>query len=128
MKLLLLLTILLFDADFRQTKTSSMLAEPQILTGHMHYVAPDEITWQYDGAEQSSLPPQLIDYIRAMVTSESAVMDGWVDVSPLPKQVKRVFSSVKMLMKNGVAHEVILTEPNGDQTKIEFITPQYTLQ
>lgn len=128
MKLLLLLTLLLFDADFRQTRTSAMLAEPQILTGHMHYAAPNELTWQYDGAEQSPLPPQLLEYIRTMVAAESAVKDGWVEVSPLPKQVKRFFSSIKILMKNGVAHEVILTEPNGDQTKIEFITPQYTLQ
>lgn len=128
MKLLILLTILLFDADFRQTRTSAMLESPLVATGHMHYAAPDDIVWRYDGSETTSLPPQILSYIRSMVAEERAEADGWVEVTPLPKQVKRLFSSIRILMKNGAAHEVILTEPNGDQTKIEFINPQYTIQ
>lgn len=128
MKLLILLTILLFDADFRQTRISAILENPQVVTGHMHYAAPNDIDWRYDGAESASLPPQILNYIRTMVTKESAVSDGWVEVEPLPKQVKKMFSSIRILMKGGVAHEVILIEPNGDQTKIEFLKPQYTIE
>lgn len=124
MKLLILLTILLFDSDFRQTRTSVMLEKPQVVTGHMHYAAPDNIEWRYDGAETTSLPPQILSYIRQMVAAESEVKDGWVEVAPIPKQVKRLFVSIRILMKNGVAREVVLTEPNGDQTKIEFINPE----
>lgn len=127
MKLLILLSILLFNADFRQTRTSAMLEKPEVLTGHMHYVAPDEITWRYDGAEATPLPAPILGYIRTMVTTENAVTDGWIEVTPLPKQVKRFFSSIRIFLKDGVAHEVILTEPNGDQTKIEFINPQYKI-
>lgn len=127
MKLLIFLTILLFDADFRQTRTAAMLEQPQVVTGHMHYAAPEEITWQYDGAETTPLPAPILNYIRSMVAAESAVSDGWVEVTPLPKQVKKLFVSISILMKNGVAHEVVLTEPNGDQTKIEFINPQYKI-
>lgn len=128
MKLLILLTILLFDADFRQTRMSAMLEQPQVVTGHMHYAAPDDIEWRYDGAESTSLPPQILSYIRTMVAQERAESDGWVEVDPLPKQVRKIFSSIRILMKQGVAHEVVLTEPNGDQTKIEFLKPQYTIQ
>lgn len=128
MKLLILLTILLFDADFRQTRTSVLLEKPQVVTGHMHYAAPDNIEWRYDGAESASLPPQILNYIRTMVATESTASDGWVEVAPLPKQVKKMFASIRILMKGGVAHEVVLTEPNGDQTKIEFLNPQYTIE
>lgn len=128
MKLLILLTILLFDSDFRQTRTAAMLETPQVATGHMHYAAPDEIAWQYDGADTTPLPAQILSYIRTMVATESEATEGWVDVTPLPKQVKRLFASIRILMRDGVAHEVVLTEPNGDQTVIEFINPQYTIQ
>lgn len=128
MKLIILLTILLFDSDFRQTRTAAMLESPQVVTGHMHYAVPDEIEWRYDGADTTPLPPQILNYIRSMVAAESTVADGWIEVSPLPKQVKKLFTSITILMKKGVAHEVVLTEPNGDQTKIEFTNPQYTIQ
>lgn len=128
MMLITLLAILLFDADFQQTRTSSLLDQPQVLTGHMYYAAPDTIRWTYDGADAVALPPQMLRYIQTMIATHNETAEGWITVSPLPKQAKRLFQQIQLRMSGGVAREVVLTEHGGDETRILFLNPTYRIQ
>ncbi len=118
--MLIILFVSLFDADFVQTRTSDLLVEPQVVTGHMRFEAPEKIVWQYDGRAEARLPEQMLTHIRSLIVSEQYKEDGWQTINQLPKQMRKMFSEIKILIKNKVATEVILTEPTGDTTRIEF--------
>ncbi|MBR1808107.1 MAG: outer membrane lipoprotein carrier protein LolA [Paludibacteraceae bacterium] len=118
--LFVILFIGLFDADFVQTRTSDLLVEPQVMTGHIRFEAPENISWQYDGKAEAKLPEPMLNYIRSLIVSEQEHADGWQTISPLPKQLRKMFSEVKILFKDNVAVEVVLTEPTGDKTQINF--------
>ena len=118
--LFIILFIALFDADFVQTRTSDLLVEPQVMTGHIRFENPDKISWQYDNLAETKLPEPMLNYIRTLIASEQNHEDGWQSINPLPKQLRKMFSEVRIHFKNNVATEVLLTEPTGDQTRIQF--------
>lgn len=118
--LIIILFVSLFDADFVQTRTSDLLVEPQVMTGHIRFEAPQNIQWQYEGKTEARLPAQMLNYIRDLIVSEQVAEDGWQTVSPLPKQLRKMFSEIRILFENKVAKQVVLTEPTGDKTEIVF--------
>lgn len=125
---LILAVIVSLQADFVQTKTSAMLTEPQVSTGHMTYRAPDymqwayispqQLVWEIDG-EQSNVNPQIQKLLRMIMSS---VAGNSADDPKLQKESKRLFREVNITMdaSGQVARHVELIEKNGDTTTIEF--------
>ena len=125
---LILTVIVSLQADFVQTKTSAMLAEPQVSTGHMIYRAPDymqwaytspqQLVWEIDG-EQSNVNPQIQKLLRMIMSS---VAGNAAEDPKLQKESKRLFREVNITMDESgqVARHVELIEKNGDTTTIEF--------
>ena len=125
---LILAVIVSLEADFVQTKSSAMLNEPQVSTGHMSYRAPDYMQWAYtspqplvweiDG-EQSNVNPQIQRLLRMILSS---VAGNNTEDPQLQRESKRLFRSVDIQMDESgeVAKRVELVEKNGDTTVIEF--------
>lgn len=125
-------------ARFKQVRTSSMLKEPEVRMGSFEFAAPDQIKWVYDGLENLQLPEQMLGLIRQAVSGNMDDIDNmfqteWKDkeltMTPKKKQMKRFFASIRIkFSSDGVARQVILTEPSGDITSIEFINIRYTVK
>ncbi|MCQ2335177.1 MAG: outer membrane lipoprotein carrier protein LolA [Paludibacteraceae bacterium] len=125
------------SSRFRQTRTSAMLQEPEIRMGSFEFSAPDEIRWIYDGLENLRLPDQMLALIKQAVSgrmegAEELFQMEWneqeLTMVPRKKQMKRFFSSIRIVFAaDGVARQVLLTEPTGDTTTIEFINIKYTI-
>ena len=127
---LILAVIVSLEADFVQTKTSALFADPQVSTGHMTYRAPDYMQWAYispqqllweiDG-EQSNVNPQIQKLLRMIMAS---VAGNTAEDPKLQKESKRLFREVNITMDEAgqVARRVELIEKNGDTTTIEFTT------
>lgn len=125
---LILAVIVSLEADFVQTKTSALFADPQVSTGHMTYRAPDYMQWAYispqqhlweiDG-EQSNVNPQIQKLLRMIMSS---VAGNTAEDPKLQKESKRLFREVNIVMDEAdqVARRVELIEKNGDTTTIEF--------
>lgn len=125
---LILAVIVSLEADFVQTKTSALFADPQVSTGHMTYRAPDYMQWAYispqqllweiDG-EQSNVNPQIRKLLRMIMAS---VAGNTAEDPKLQKESKRLFREVNITMDEAgqVARRVELIEKNGDTTTIEF--------
>ena len=117
-------------ATFRQTRYAVALTEPIVQTGLFVYIAPDSVLWQYDGMKAMTLPPAMKSLIRLAVQGDTTAMMQAFDVQrqgntltliPKKKQLQRLFTSLQMTLdKQGAAKQVILNEPNGDRTEIEF--------
>ena len=125
---LIIAVIVSLEADFVQTKTSAMLTEPQVSTGHMTYRAPDYMQWAYTSPQQlvweidgelSNVNPQIQKLLRMIMSS---VAGGSQDDPNLQREAKRLFRSVNVTMDESgeVAQRVELIEKNGDTTLIEF--------
>ena len=125
---LILSVILSLEADFVQTKTVAMLAEPQVSTGHMTYRAPEYICWAYStpqpvvweiNGDQSNVNPQVQKLLRMIMSS---IAGDSSDNPALQRESKRMFRSVNIIMNEatGTAERVELIEKNGDTTLIEF--------
>lgn len=120
--------IVSLEADFVQTKSSALMNEPQISTGHMIYRAPDYMQWAYktpqamiweiDG-EKSNVNPQVQKLLRMIMSS---IAGGNTENAQLRKESKRLFREVNITMdeSNEVARRVEMIEKNGDTTVIEF--------
>lgn len=125
---LILAVIVSLEADFVQTKTSALFADPQVSTGHMTYRAPDymqwayrspqQLVWEIDG-EQSNVNPQIQKLLRMIMAS---VAGNTAEDPKLQKESKRLFREVNITMDEAgqVARRVELIEKNGDTTTIEF--------
>jgi len=125
---LIMAVIVSLEADFVQTKTSALFADPQVSTGHMTYRAPDYMQWAYltpqqlvwkiDG-EQSNVNPQIQKLLRMIMAS---VAGNTAEYPKLQKESKRLFREVNIVMDEAgqVARRVELIEKNGDTTTIEF--------
>ena len=125
---LILAVIVSLEADFVQTKSSAMLTEPQVSTGHMAYRAPDYMQWAYtspqplvweiDG-ENTNVNPQIQRLLRMILSS---VAGNNTDDPQLQRESKHLFRSVNIEMDEAseVAKRVELIEKNGDTTVIEF--------
>ena len=128
MLLFILAVIMGLEADFVQTKSSAMMNEPQVSTGHLVYRAPDfmqwsyrtpqAMTWEIDG-EKSNVNPQIQKMLRMIMSSISGVA---AEDPKLQKEAKKLFREVNITMdeKNEAAKRVELIEKNGDVTVIEF--------
>jgi len=116
------------EADFVQTKSSALMNEPQVSTGHMSYRAPDfmqwsyrtpqAMTWEIDG-DKSNVNPQIQKLLRMIMASIAGEAS---DDAKLQKESKRLFREVNITMdeRNEVAKQVEMIEKNGDITVIEF--------
>ena len=125
---LLISAILSLEADFVQTKTVALMAEPQVSTGHMTYRAPDYMQWAYltpqnmvwevDG-NNSNVNPQVQRLLRMIMAAIAG--EGEVDAKA-QKESRKLFQSVNVVMDESgrVAQRVELVEKNGDTTLIEF--------
>ena len=125
---LIIAVIVSLEADFVQTKSSAMMSEPQVSTGHLVYRAPDYMQWAYktpqalvwemDG-EQSNVNPQVQKLLRMIMSSISG---GGTDDPKLLKESKKLFREINITMdeQNEAARRVELIEKNGDRTVIEF--------
>ena len=125
---LVIAVIVSLEADFVQTKSSAMMSEPQVSTGHMVYRAPDYMQWAYktpqalvweiDG-ERSNVNPQVQRLLRMIMSS---IAGGSTDDPKLLKESKKLFREINITMdeQNEAARRVELIEKNGDRTVIEF--------
>ena len=123
----ILSVILSLEADFVQTKTLSMMNEPQVSVGHMSYRSPDylrwsytspqTLTWEIDG-ERSNVNPQVQRLLRMIMGSIANEQED----QRAQKESKKLFQSVTVTMdeKTHVAQRVEMIEKNGDKTVIEF--------
>ena len=129
---LILSVILSLEADFVQTKTSALMLEPQVSTGHMSYRSPDYLRWAYDkpqvlvwemNGQETNVNPQVQKLLRMIMASVSGEAQ---DDAKMQRESKRLFRSVNIVMdeRNGVAQRVEMIEKNGDITLIEFSNVQ----
>ena len=111
-----------------QTKSSALMNEPQVATGHMSYRAPDYMLWAYETPEamrweidgqKSNVNPQVQKLLRMIMRS---VAGESTDDPALQKESKKLFRDIRITMdeRNEVARRVEMTEKNGDMTIIEF--------
>lgn len=125
---LIIAVILSLEADFVQTKSSALMSEPQVATGHMSYRAPDYMLWAYETPEamrweidgqKSNVNPQVQKLLRMIMRS---IAGETTDDPALQKESKKLFRDIKITMdeRNEVARRVEMTEKNGDITIIEF--------
>lgn len=120
--------IVSLEADFVQTKTSALMSEPQVSTGHLVYRAPEYMQWSYrtpqplvweiDG-NKSNVNPQIQKLLRMIMSSISGQNQ---DNEKMQRESKRLFHMVNITMdeRNEVAKRVEMIEKNGDTTIIEF--------
>ena len=129
---LIISIILSLEADFVQTKTSALMLEPQVSTGHMSYRSPDYLRWAYDkpqvlvwemNGQETNVNPQVQKLLRMIMASVSGDAQ---DDAKMQRESKRLFRSVNIVMDehNGVAQRVEMIEKNGDITLIEFSNVQ----
>ena len=129
---LILSVILSLEADFVQTKTSALMLEPQVSTGHMSYRSPDYLRWAYDkpqvlvwemNGQETNVNPQVQKLLRMIMASVSGEAQ---DDAKMQRESKRLFRSVNIVMdeRNGAAQRVEMIEKNGDITLIEFSNVQ----
>ncbi len=120
--------IVSIQADFVQTKHSTLFSEPQVFTGKMTYRAPSYLQWAYEtpnkliwemDGEYTNVNPQVQKLLRMIMASIAS--DGQIDAK-MERESKKLFQSVNILMdeKNNVARQVELIEKNGDTTIIKF--------
>lgn len=124
------------EADFKQTRTSELLAKPQVLSGKFSYAAPSTVSWQYTDGPDMQLPDAMLGFISKAVSGEFAEENDsfsaeWngnsLLLTPKKKQIRRFFSAILLTFDSkGVAQKVVLTEPTGDRTEIEFKNMKYT--
>lgn len=143
MLLLLLSVILNLNADFRQEKEISIMSETQVSTGHLTYKAPDYLRWEYttptalvwevDG-KKGNVSPQvrrMIELIMRSISGEYLTTNDDFLVEqqgavytlvPKKREIKQLFTSIVITLdpSTGVAKEVVMTEKNGDTTRIRF--------
>jgi len=124
----ILSVIVSLEADFVQTKSSALMVEPQVSTGHMSYRAPDFMRWEYskpqtivweiDG-DKTNVNPQIQKLLRSIMAS---VQGQSAEDANIQRETKKLFRSVQVTMdeKTHVAKQVELIEKNGDTTIIEF--------
>lgn len=120
--------IVSLEADFVQTKTSALMNEPQVSTGHLVYHAPEYMQWAYttpqplvweiDG-NKSNVNPQIQKLLRMIMAS---IAGGNQEDEKMQRESKRLFRAVNITMdeRNEVAKRVEMIEKNGDTTIIEF--------
>ena len=129
---LIISIILSLEADFVQTKTSALMLEPQVSTGHMSYRSPDYLRWAYDkpqvlvwemNGQETNVNPQVQKLLRMIMASVSGEAQ---DDAKMQRESKRLFRSVNIVMdeRNGVAQRIEMIEKNGDITLIEFSNVQ----
>jgi len=124
------------ESQFKQIRTSAVLTDPLIQMGKFAYYAPDSIYWKYDGLDNVQLPEQMLSLIRQAVSGNMASVNGTFETTwheqkltliPKKKQISKFFKQIDIYFNAaGVATTVILSEPSGDQTQIEFINMKYT--
>lgn len=124
------------DADFLQTRTSVALNEPICQKGHFQFIAPDSIEWRYSNVS-AQLPEQMLGMIKQAVSGQTQQLEqmfsmAWdknkLTLTPKKKQMQRLFSKIVIdFTSKGVAQQVLLLEPIGDTTKIEFLNMKYKL-
>lgn len=118
------------EADFVQTRTIAALAEPIVQKGHFLYIYPDSVQWTYEGHDAIKMPPQMASLIQLTATSDTTALKTFFRIEqkgniltlyPIKKQISRIFKSMTIrLGKLGAAEQVVMIEPTGDQTNIEF--------
>ena len=125
---LIIAIILSLEADFTQTKTSALMNEPQVSTGHLVYRAPDYMQWAYTSPQtitweingtKSNVNPQIQKLLRMIMAS---IAGNSQEDEKMQRESKRLFKAVNITMdeRNDVAKRVELIEKNGDVTLIEF--------
>lgn len=136
------------EADFSQTKTSSMFVTPQQAQGHLSFRSPSYLSWAYTSPEKqvwtlddnkgsgSPLARQLMQLILQTITGsylqpnadfDVSLSDSTANLTPKKRDLKRLFSSITIYFDSAsqIAKQVLIIEPNGDQTDIRFSHTSY---
>lgn len=118
------------EADFVQTRTMAVLSEPIVQRGHFRYLYPDSVSWIYEGQTALSMPQQMASLINRIATGDTTALQTAFRIEkegnewrlyPIKKQMSRLFSSLQIRLGDlGAAEQVIMTEPTGDETRIDF--------
>ena len=134
---------------FVQEKTSSMLAEPSVAEGTMHYAAPDRMRWEYtapyafalvvngerlvkvtDGKAEvlegnaGRMYQGMVNLIIGSASGKKLFDTGFwrADMTPKRRDMKRMFSQLVFRFDkktNGISR-VEFVSANGDITSIRF--------
>ena len=118
------------EGRFRQVRESSMFAEPQRMSGLFTFDAPDKVVWLYDSGAQATLPEPILRFIGGAVNGSylgdnddfAAQQTGnQLVLTPKKKRMQKVFSKIVITLNDkGIAEQVVMTEPTGDRTTIQF--------
>lgn len=74
---------------FTQTRTSSLLAEPMVMTGKLSFNRPDDVVWEYDSPQQR--------IIKVSKNNVTVTADGkTTDLNPRIKKMIQGFTSLFM--------------------------------
>lgn len=139
--------------DFTQTKTSAMLAEKAVATGHLTYTAPDKVRWEYFTPTQTVFDSSAAGRNRSYknfssligslagggalesdsnfeVSSEDIKGKWIVTLKPVRKDLRQMFSQIQLTVHkdDSLVHIIEITEKNGDLTVIECYNIEYTEQ
>lgn len=118
------------EADFVQTRTLAALAEPMVQKGHFLYLYPDSVNWTYEGNNTVQMPQQMASLINLTARGDTSALRTMFRVQqegqtltlyPIKKQLSRLFTSMQIRIGNqGAAEQVVMLEPTGDKTLIDF--------
>ena len=118
------------EADFVQTRTMPVLAEPVVQKGHFLYIYPDSVKWTYEESTAIQMPQQMASLIDLTARGDTSALrtmfrveqvNNVLTLYPIKKQLSRIFTSMQIqLGEHGAAEQVVLMEPAGNKTCIEF--------
>ena len=119
------------SCNFVQTKHTAMLEEDLVSKGRMSVEAPATLVWEYTSPSQKSYTTNLNDNRRyqAMARKKdfsrevfSGAKEWKIVLTPLKRDLKQLFAGIEVWMDkaSGEFTRVVMTDPNGDTTKIEF--------
>jgi len=119
-----------FVCNFVQRRHTSLLEEDLVSKGKLTMDAPDSLVWAYVSPGKKSYTVDLTTDARFMAMArkqdfsrEVLVGDDGTErivLTPLKRDLKKLFTLIEVDMKYGVFTRVKMTELSGDFTLIEF--------
>ncbi len=119
------------SCSFVQTKHTALLEEDLVSRGRMSVEAPATLVWEYTSPAPKTYTTNLNDNRRfqAMARKKdfsrevfSGAKEWKIVLTPLKRDLKQLFAGIEVWMDkaSGEFTRVVMTDPNGDTTKIEF--------
>lgn len=109
------------NADFVQTRTSRLLAEPSVSRGHFHYLAPDSVRWDYDSPREMTV---LIAGGEAITYRPAEKRAERIEIGRAQRRVFRFMSATEPLDKLMQYFSVTFRDPLGKGNYVLELRPE----